>query len=198
MTDIDVKKQITGFFIYFIGFAGSGKLSTAVELSHVINALIVSSTFPHNSQIHDLYDSAIFKYDQTPKEVRDRMYNITQIILKVIESDPIHSRNYIFFDELIKDNEYDTKTYNSVVNLSIKMNTKLLPVVLRCDLPTLQKRIELKSQRDNKRVVDASNIVEISRNKELFVPPNAIEIENSNLSIKEVTQKIIDKIYQLL
>ena len=192
----NIQKNITGFFIYVIGFTGSGRLSTAVELSHMINALVVSRSFPHNMEIYALYDN-LFEHGKVPKEVQDRIYDITQIMLQVIESYPAESKNYIFFDELIKDDEHDIRMYNSVVSLSEKMNTKVLPVVLRCNLPTLQKRIELKSRSENKRVIGANSIIERFQSKDLFVPPNAIEIENSSMNIREVAEEIVAQVYQL-
>ncbi|MDU8921660.1 MULTISPECIES: hypothetical protein [unclassified Wolbachia] len=39
MVNINTKKQPAGFFIYLSGLSGSGKLSTAIELSNMINAL---------------------------------------------------------------------------------------------------------------------------------------------------------------
>ncbi len=51
MININTKKQITGFFVYIIGFSGSGKLSTAIELSNMIDALIVNSNFSNNIRL---------------------------------------------------------------------------------------------------------------------------------------------------
>ncbi|NSM56253.1 AAA family ATPase [Wolbachia endosymbiont of Atemnus politus] len=196
MININTKKQITGVFVYIIGFLGSGKLSTAIELSNMIDALIVNSNFSNNIQIRSIYDN-IFEHDQIPKEVQDRMYNIAQIMLQAIEAYPIHSKNYIFIDELMKNSDYNMKMYNSVVELSKRMNTIILPIVLKCDLPTLQKRIKLKRQRENKKVTSINSIIEKFRAHNLFIPPNAIEIENSNMSIREVAEEITRQIYRL-
>ncbi len=85
MININTKEQITGVFVYIIGFSGSGKLSTAIELSNMIGALIVNSNFSNNTQIRSIYDN-IFEYDQIPKEVQDRIYNVAQIMLQAIET----------------------------------------------------------------------------------------------------------------
>ncbi len=183
-------KKIEGFFIYIIGFTGSGKLSVVMELSSMVDAVIVSSSLPYNVQIHTFWDSAL-ECNSVPKEIQEKTYNIIKITSEIIESYPTRSKNYIFFNELIKNNEYDIKAYNAVLDLSKKMNTKMLPVILRCNLSTLQKRIELKRQRGYKKKV-SSIIAEKFKNQELFVPENAIEIESSNISIKEVANKIID------
>lgn len=192
----DIYKQITGIFIYIIGFTGSGKLSTAVELSNMIDALIVSSVFPHDSPIYDLYNNT-FGRECVSREAQDRVYNIIQIMLSAIECYPILSKNYIFFDELIEDSRYNTKIYDSVVNLSEKMSAKILPVVLRCNLSTLQQRIELKNKTKKQRFINSNSIMEKLKNKTLFVPPNSIEIDNSNMSVKEVAEVIFNKMYQM-
>jgi deoxyadenosine/deoxycytidine kinase len=196
MININTKEQITGVFVYIIGFSGSGKLSTAIELSNMIGALIVNSNFSNNTQIRSIYDN-IFEYDQIPKEVQDRIYNVAQTMLQAIEAYPIHSKNYIFIDELMKNNDYNIRIYNSVVELSKRMNTRILPIVLKCDLPTLQKRIKLKRQRENRKVTNMSSVIEKFRTRNLFIPPNAIEIENSNMSIKEVAEEITNQMYRL-
>uniref|UniRef100_A0A1A9VK56 Outer membrane protein assembly factor BamE domain-containing protein n=1 Tax=Glossina austeni TaxID=7395 RepID=A0A1A9VK56_GLOAU len=59
----------------------SGKLSTAIELSNMIDALIVNSKFYNNVQICSIYNS-VFERDQIPKEVQDRIYGIMQIMLQ--------------------------------------------------------------------------------------------------------------------
>ncbi|WCR58038.1 MAG: hypothetical protein PG980_000510 [Wolbachia endosymbiont of Ctenocephalides felis wCfeJ] len=196
MINVNTKKQITGVFVYIIGFLGSGKLSTAIELSNMIDALIVNSNLFNNAQVRSVYDN-IFEYDQIPKEVQDRMYNIAQIMLQAIEAYPVHSKNYIFIDELMQNSDYNVRMYNSVAELSRRMNTKILPVMLRCDLHTLQKRIKLKRQRENRRATNISGIIEKFRTRNLFIPPNAMEIENSNMSVKEVAEEIKRQIYRL-
>ncbi len=114
MVSIDIKKQLTKFFIYITGLPGSGKLSTAIVLSSMINALIVSG----------------FEYNQTSKEVQNRIYNIVQVMLQAVEAYPIDSKNYIFLDDLMKNNNDNITIYNSIVELSKKMSTKILPIVL--------------------------------------------------------------------
>ncbi|WP_353272195.1 AAA family ATPase [Wolbachia endosymbiont (group A) of Nomada fucata] len=196
MVNINTKKQPAGFFIYLSGLSGSGKLSTAIELSNMINAFIVNSKFYNNVQACSIYDG-VFERDQIPKEVQDRIYGIMQIMLQVIENYPIHSKNYIFIDELMENNDQNMRMYDSIVRLSKKMNTEILPVVLRCDLPTLQKRIALKRQRKNRKVINLNSIVEKFRTDDLFIPPSAIEIENSDMSIKEVAQEIVNQMHKL-
>ncbi len=196
MININTKRQITGFFVYIIGFSGSGKLSTAIELSNMIDALIVNSNFSNNTQVCSIYDN-VFEHNHIPKEVQDRIYNIAQIMLQAIEAYLIHSKNYIFIDELMKNNDHNTKMYNSVAELSKRMNTQILPIVLRCDLLTLQKRIKLKRQRENKKATNISSIIENFRTYDSFIPPNAIEIENSNMNIKEVAEKITSQMHKL-
>ncbi|WP_264723340.1 AAA family ATPase [Wolbachia endosymbiont (group A) of Sphecodes monilicornis] len=196
MVNINTKKQPAGFFIYLSGLSGSGKLSTAIELSNMIDALIVNSKFYNNVQACSIYDG-VFERDPIPKEVQDRIYGIMQIMLQVIENYPIHSKNYIFIDKLMENNDQNMRMYDSIVRLSKKMGTEILPVVLRCDLLTLQKRIALKRQRKNRRVINVNNVIEKLRTNDSFIPPSAIEIENSNMSIKEVAQEIVNQMHKL-
>lgn len=178
MVNIDIKKQLTKFFIYITGLPGSGKLSTAIVLSSMINAVIVSG----------------LEYNQTSKETQDRIYNTAQVMLQAVETYPIDSKNYIFLDDLMKNNNDNIRIYNLIAELSKKMNIKILPIVLRCNPLILQKRIILKKQRKNRKVTNINSIK--FRAEDLFVPPNAIEIENSNMSIKEVAEKIVSQMYR--
>lgn len=179
MINVDIKKQLTKFFIYITGLPGSGKLSTAIVLSSMINAVIVSG----------------LEYNQTSKEARDRMYNTANVMLQAIEAYPIDSKNYIFVDELMKNNDYNIRIYNSIIELSKKMSTKILPIVLRCNPLVLQERTISKKQRKNRKVTNINSIK--FREEDLFVPQNAIEVENSNMSIKEVAEEIVSQMYKL-
>ncbi len=58
----------------------------------------------------------------------------------------------------------------------------------------LQERIILKKQRKNRKVTNINSIK--FRAEDLFMPPNAIEIENSNMSIKEVAEEIVSQMYK--
>uniref|UniRef100_A0A3B0JFR6 Uncharacterized protein n=1 Tax=Wolbachia endosymbiont of Aleurodicus floccissimus TaxID=2152762 RepID=A0A3B0JFR6_9RICK len=178
MVNIDIKEQLTKFFIYITGLPGSGKLSTAIVLSSMINAVIVSG----------------LEYNQASKEARDRIYNTANVMLQAIEAYPIDSKNYIFVDELMKNNDYNIRIYNSIIELSKKMSTKILPIVLRCNPLVLQERTISKKQRKNRKVTNINSIK--FRAEDLFVPQNAIEVENSNMSIKEVAEEIVSQMYK--
>lgn len=178
MVNIEIKKQLTKFFIYITDLPGSGKLSTAIVLSSMINAVIVGG----------------FEYNHTSKEVQNRIYNTAQVMLQTVEAYPIDSKNYIFVDELMKNNDYNMRIYNSIVELSKKMSTKILPIVLRYNPLILQERTISKKQRKSRKVTNINSIK--FREEDLFLPPNAIEIENSNMSIKEVAEEIVSQMYK--
>lgn len=180
-------EKITKLFIYIVGFSGSGKLSTAVELSHMINASIVSSSFPYNFHINKFYNN-IFQHNE---EIES---NIMQIMLKVVEIYPKKSKNYIFFSELTKN---DMRMYNELVNLSIKMKTRILPVVLKCSTSILYNRLESKKRSGYRKFNFYNDFEEKLKNKDLFIPPNSLEIENSSMSIQEVAKEIINQAINL-
>lgn len=75
------------------------------------------------------------------------------------------------------------------------MSTKILPIVLRCNPLILQERTISKKQRKNRKVTNINSIK--FREEDLFVPQNAIEVENSNMSIKEVAEEIVSHMYKL-
>ncbi len=59
----------------------------------------------------------------------------------------------------------------------------------------LQERTISKKQRKNRKVTNINSIK--FREEDLFVPQNAIEVENSNMSIKEVAEEIVSQMYKL-
>ncbi len=98
----------------------------------------------------------------------------------------------------MEDSKYNTKIHNSVIELNKRMNTRILPIVLKCELYILQKGIKLKRQRKNRKATNISSVIKKFRTHNLFIPsPNVIEIENSNMSIREVVEKITYQVHRL-
>ncbi|WP_333023391.1 AAA family ATPase [Wolbachia endosymbiont of Pentidionis agamae] len=188
MSTISVKES--GFFIYLIGFPGSGKLSTAVELSKRVGAVILSSAIFNNI----IFSITEFSNSEVPDEVWSRILEVRKVMLDVIAKYPTQSKNYIFTNELLNGDIYDTQVYNSVVELSKKINTYILPVVLHCKNDELIRRIQSKERYLNRKITDPVFALKRIKEKKLFVPDGAFEIDNSELTIKEVADLILNKI----
>ncbi|MDR2831921.1 MAG: hypothetical protein LBV62_03335 [Rickettsiales bacterium] len=176
--------------IYLISFPGSGRLTTAKELCKIIDAVIVSN---------NLFNNIIFKIvklrnAEVTGELWEKIFAVRENMLLILEKHYIESKHYIFTNELIEDDSYDQRVYNSVVNLSEKMGVKILPVVLYCNNEELVRRVQSEERYQENKITDSDFAMKKIEEKRLFVPEGAFEIDNSNLSTKEVAKKIVEKI----
>lgn len=175
--------------IYLIGFPGSGKLTIAKELCNILDGVIVDNNL-FNNIIFDMID---FRNVEVTSEIWEKIFVIRENMLAILEKYHIESKHYIFTNELIKGDSYDQKVYNSVVNLSKKMNVEILPVVLYCNSAELVKRVQSKEREKERKITDSDFAMRKIKGKKLFVPQGSLEIDNSNLSAKEVAKKIVEK-----
>ncbi|WP_168463782.1 hypothetical protein [Wolbachia endosymbiont of Ctenocephalides felis wCfeT] len=149
--------------------------------------------------IHNLFNNIIFNIvklnnTEVPDDLWKSIFTVRENMLAILEKHYIKSKHYIFTNELIDGDPYDQRVYNSVVRLSEKMGVTMLSIVLHCDYKKLIKRIQSSKRRKVNKVTDPSYIKKKIAGKKLFVPNGALEIDNSNLSVKEVAKKIIDKV----
>lgn len=176
--------------IYLIGFPSSGKLTTAKELCKIIDAVIVSN---------NLFNNIIFKIvklrnAEVTSELWEKIFAVRENMLSMLEKHYIESKHYIFTNELIDGDPYNQRLYNSVVNLSKKVGVEILPVVLHCNSEELVKRVQSEERYQENKTTDSDFAIKKIEGKRLFVPEGAFEIDNSNLSAKEVAKKIVEKI----
>ncbi len=175
--------------IYLIGFPGSGKLTIAKELCNIIDGVIVDNNL-FNNIIFDMID---FRNAEVTSEIWEKIFVIRENMLAILEKYHIESKHYIFTNELIKGDSYDQRVYNSVVNLSKKNECGDSPVVLYCNSGELVKRVQLKEREQERKITDSDFAMRRIKGKKLFVPQGSLEIDNSNLSAKEVAKKIVEK-----
>ncbi|WP_405196972.1 hypothetical protein [Wolbachia endosymbiont (group B) of Erebia ligea] len=143
-----------------------------------------------NNIIFDMID---FRNAEVTSEIWEKIFVIRENMLAILEKYHIESKHYIFTNELIKGDSYDQRVYNSVVNLSKKMNVEILPVVLYCNSGELVKRVQLKEREQERKITDSDFAMRRIKGKKLFVPQGSLEIDNSNLSAKEVAKKIVER-----
>jgi len=176
--------------VYLIGFPGSGKFTIARKLSEIIDAVIVSN---------NLFNNVIFNVVKLPNaEVPDdlwkKIFAVRESMLAVLGEHHIKSKHYIFTNELIDGDPYDQRVYSSMVNLGKKMGVEILSVVLHCNNEELIKRVESKERYQEGKIADSDFAIKRTREKRLFVPEGSLEIDNSNLSAKEVAERIVKRV----
>lgn len=152
--------------ICLIGFPGNGKLTTAKELCNIIDGVIVDNNL-FNNIIFDMID---FKNAEVTSEIWEEIFVIRENMLAILKKYHIESKHYIFTNELIKGDFYDQKVYNSVVNLSKKMNLEILSVVLYCNSGELVKRVQSNERERERKITDSDFAMRRIKGKKLFMP----------------------------
>lgn len=175
--------------IYLIGFPGSGKFTTAKELCKIIDAVIVSNNLFNNI----IFDIVKLQDAEVPDDLWEKIFAVRENMLAILEKHYIKSKHYIFTNELIEGDSYDQRLYNSVVNLSKKMDMEILPVVLHCNNKKLVKRVQSEERYQENKITDSDFAMKKIEGKRLFIPEGTLEIGNSNLSAKEVAKKIVEE-----
>lgn len=66
-------------------------------------------------------------------------------------------------------------------------------MVLYCNSAELVKRVQSKEREQERKITDSDFAMRRIKGKKLFVPQGSLEIDNSNLSAKEVAKKIVEK-----
>jgi broad-specificity NMP kinase len=176
--------------IYLIGFPGSGKSTTAKEISKIIDAVIVSNNFINNI----IFNVINLQNAKVPDDLWESIFLIRKNMLAILEKHHIKSKHYIFTNELLKGDRYDQKVYNLILDLSTKMNASIFSVVLHCNKAELAKRVQSKERSQENKITDLDFAMKRIEGERLFIPEGALEIDNSSLSAKEVARKIADKI----
>lgn len=175
--------------IYLIGFPGSGKFTTAKELCKIIDGVIVSNNLFNNI----IFDIVKLQNAEVPDDLWEKIFAVRENMLAILEKHYIKSKHYIFTNELIEGDSYDQRLYNSVVNLSKKMDMEILPVVLHCNNKELVKRVQSEERYQENKITDSDFAMKKIEGKRLFIPEGTLEIGNSNLSAKEVAKKLVEE-----
>ncbi|MBD0391190.1 AAA family ATPase [Wolbachia endosymbiont of Pentalonia nigronervosa] len=173
--------------IYLIGFPGSGKLTIAEELCKIIDAVIVDNNL-FNNIIFDIADPCT---TDVPDDLWEKILIVRKDLLAILAVCYKKSKHYIFTNELVEGEKHDQEVFNSVVDFSEKTGMKILYVVLHCSKEELEKRIQLQGRHGK---ITDPEYVKSTEGKKLFVPSGALEIDNSDLSAKEVARKIVEGI----
>ncbi|MDM8335238.1 hypothetical protein [Wolbachia pipientis] len=121
-----------------------------------------------------------------------KIFAVRENTLAILEKRYIKSKHYIFINELVDDDLYDQRLYNSVVNLSKKMDVGILPVVLHCNSEELVKRVQSEERYQENKITDSDFAMKKTKGRRLFVPEGSLESDNSNLSAEEVAKKIVE------
>lgn len=181
--------------LYLIGFAGTGKYTIAKEIAALTGAVLVD-----NHLINNPVFSVIGADGKTPLPagIWQKTEGIRHIVLDTIAELGKPESSFIFTNQLYAGNPVDRRWYEDVEKLATKRNALFVPVILRCELEELCRRVT-----SPERALRLKEIVAEKTRKKIrkytllrIEHPNYLELDVTNLSPLQAAQTIIAHVEQ--
>jgi predicted kinase len=125
-------------FVYLIGFAGVGKLTTARGLAELMNARVVDNHWINNP-IFGLIDRD--RGAPLPASVWEQTRKVRTAVLETIATLGAPHANFILTNSLAEEDPEDRKIYDAVRMTAERRAALFVPVRLLCDEEQLMKRV---------------------------------------------------------
>lgn len=175
--------------IYLTGKPGVGKYTIAQALAK--SGFVVCDNQLINNPIFELlnYDG----FTKIPEFAWNAVGRIRDVIFDFLSQE--HQNNYVLTNVLLED-EGDRKLYKKVTQLSERRGSLFVPVGLLISEEEHLKRITQPSRRDRWKSIDPNDVYE---KKPLLKieHPNYFELDVSDLSPIDVSEKILDHVKRL-
>jgi len=128
----------TNLFVYLIGFAGVGKLTTARKLADLLDARVVDNHWINNP-IFGLIDRD--RGAPLPPSVWEQTRKVRHAILETIATLASPRANFILTNSLADEDPEDRRIYEAVRATAERRSALFVPVRLLCDEEQLVKRV---------------------------------------------------------
>lgn len=177
--------------ILLMGFAGSGKLTTAKELIKYLNFKLVDNHTWNNPIFNLINQDGMMPL---PKTVWIKTRKICDVVFETMKELSPHDFSFVLTAEMIEGEDFAKSFYNQVCQLAIDRKALLLPVRLECEEVELTKRIREPNRRALFKTIDEQRASRLVQNHKVFYSkhPNEITIDDTKISAKEVARMIID------
>lgn len=129
---------VKNVFVYLIGFAGVGKLTTARKLAGLLDARVVDNHWINNP-IFGLIDRD--HGVRLPPSVWEQTRKVRHAVLETIATLSSPQANFILTNSLAEDDSEDRRIYEEVRTTAERRNALFVPVRLLCDEEQLMKRV---------------------------------------------------------
>jgi len=174
--------------LYLIGKAGSGKFTIAQNF--IKQGFIVVDNQLINNPIFSLLN-----LDQPIPEIAwNAIETIRKGVFDFIASEK--NNNYILTNELYN-NDYDCAIYEKVKKMALKRSSLFIPIKLHVTEKENIKRIQ-NPERKNRLKTIKPNKENLSKPLISISDKNLLEIDITNLSAHDTTQKILDHLKSLI
>ena len=128
----------TNVFVYLIGFAGVGKLTTARKLADLLDARVVDNHWINNP-IFGLIDRE--RGAPLPVSIWEQTRKVRHAVLETIATLASPRANFILTNSLADEDPEDRRIYEAVRATAERRSALFVPVRLLCDEEQLIKRV---------------------------------------------------------
>jgi hypothetical protein len=176
--------------VYFIGYAGTGKYTIARELARLTGAVLVDNHLINNPVFSVVGASG---NRPLPAGVWQKIEGIRRIVLDTIGELAPPEASFIFTNELYEGKPMDRRWYEDVTILATRRQTRLVPVILRCDPEEVCRRVTSPERALRFKDRSADRTRENMRTYQLLRidHPNCLELEITTLSPLQAAQAIL-------
>lgn len=179
--------------VLITGFPGSGKLTTAMELSKKAEFKLAASYIVNKPILNLVHHDGV---TLPPEAVWEKIEKIWDIVYETIMEISPKEFNFVFTRPLINSYDYSKKFYDRVYDLATIRNSQFLPVRLECKSKELQKRIQSEERHTLGKIIAPERAIFLSNNHEVFRSghPNELTINNTTLEPSQVVDLILKRL----
>jgi len=188
-------KTYENIIVFLMGFSGSGKLTIAEELIKHQHFKLADADTLHGPILR------LANVDNyVPDEVWERVTPVRDAVLDTITNlSPSHF-SFVFTYEMFNDYEYSIFLFNKIKNVVSIRESLFVPVRLICDEAELLSRVQNPERKKYYKTTDPERSKKQLENQSVFTSglETEITINNTKLSAKQVVDKILQHIDQIM
>jgi deoxyadenosine/deoxycytidine kinase len=183
--------------VLIMGFAGSGKFTTAKELAKHPNFRLVDNHTWNNPIFNLIKQDGI---TPLPEAVWQKAGKICDTVFETMKELSPPDFSFVITQEMIEGDEYPTQFYKRVGKLANDRNAVFVPVRLECDESELTKRVGQAERRELFKTIDTNRASHLARHCSVFHSnhPNELTINNTHKTAVEVASMITYHIEYIL
>lgn len=176
-----------------LGFPGTGKYTTAVELVRLLSEQGNTAKLLDNHRVSNVLFDLIAEADGStplPPGIFPKIREMNMTVINTISE--LSPKNWSFvFTHYLTDNPTNQKYIEAIRHLADRRNNAFIPFLLSAETDELLRRIPSKSRREMQKLVDSDMARVVVESGDLLIPNDAIHIDVTNLPPTETAASII-------
>lgn len=188
--------SLSNVFVYLIGFAGVGKLTTARALAPVLRARVVDNHWINNPILGLIESDGI---SPLPLAIWDQIAPVRTAVLDTIALHSSPHANFILTNALAEDDARDKDIYDAVLATAERRDALFVPVRLLCSEEELVKRVVAPDRRERLKRTNPETAVRELRTLTLLMTRHAndLTLDTSGTDAETSARLIFDHIGKL-